>query len=166
MTFPGLFGPWSSWSSCDASSCGNSPSSHKIRVQTTCTRPKVNATNTNQCMMLYRFEEGRICIWKPAADMDLLTVRIKVIASLSSWGFLFIIIIISVVTLRMKEQESKNAIKLFKATKENAVNTVEVQMEPPKGGGLKGGAKTKKDKRKKKKEEGEDNNIGDDGMEL
>merc|ERR1712136_463913 len=40
MTFPGLFGPWSSW---DASSCGNSPSSHKIRVQTTCTRPKVNA---------------------------------------------------------------------------------------------------------------------------
>ena len=64
------------------------------------------------------------------------------------------------------EQTSKNAIKLFKESNANAANTVEVQMEPPKGGGLKGGAKTENSKRKKKKEEEEEANIKEEAMEM
>merc|ERR1719427_1463702 len=150
MTFPGLFGLWTEFSSCNAATCGGSPTSHKIRSQTTCGSPKVNSTTQNECIMLYRFEEAKECIWKPAADADLLTVRVKVIASLSSWSFLVVVIVISCVSLHKKEQASKNAIKLFKTSKENEANTVEVQMEPPKGGGLKGGGKSKDSKRKKK----------------
>jgi len=151
VTFPGIFGNWSEYLNCDATTCGKSPKSNKLRSRSTCVSSNTTVTSNKECVMLYQFEEAKECEYIKKSDMDMLTPRIKIIASLGSWSVLFTVIIASAIMLRKKEAQSKKAVELMKNTKLTKDSTVEVQMEitaPEEKS-----EKKKKETKKKKEEE-------------
>jgi len=151
VTFPGIFGNWSEYLNCDTSTCGKSPKSNKLRSRSTCVSSNTTVTSNSECVMLYQFEEAKECEYIKKSDMDMLTPRIKIIASLGSWSVLFTVIIASAIMLRKKEAQSKKAVELMKNTKLTKDSTVEVQMEitaPEEKS-----EKKKKETKKKKEEE-------------
>merc|ERR1712096_555014 len=84
------------------STCGKSPKSNKLRSRSTCVSSNTTVTSNSDCVMLYQFEEAKECEYIKKSDMDMLTPRIKIIASLGSWSVLFTVIIASAIMLRKK----------------------------------------------------------------